>query len=182
MVRLVSGPMAGVVVKTLRSVADEVVISVAQGMGEEYRALLGEDVVVVEDRLSGVGPLEGLTTALSVARGDYVIVSPCDTPLIRADVCRLLYERGRGRDGAVPRIRGYLEPLHASYRRDTSLSAFEEAKANGRRRPKDAYAPLDLVIVEEDEIRTLDPELDHFTNINTREDHEKVVARLSERL
>ena len=138
MVRLASEPMAGIVVKTLRSVADEVVVSVAQGMGEEYRSLLGEDVVVVEDNTNGVGPLEGLTTALTVARGDYVVVSPCDTPLIRADVCAMLLDRGRGKDGAVPRIRGYLEPLHASYRRGPCLRAFEETKARGHRRPKDA--------------------------------------------
>ena len=181
LVRLVSEPMAGIVVKTLLSVTDEVIVSVARDMGGKYRSTLGEEVTVVEDRKIGVGPLEGLTTALEVARGDYVIVSPCDTPLIRAEVCRMLFERGRGRDGAVPRIRGYLEPLHASYKRDSCLRAFEEAKARGCRRPKDAYDLLDLVTVEEDEIRALDAQLDHFTNINTREDYERVVASLSER-
>lgn len=165
---------------TMRTVADEVVVAVAPGKGEEYSRVLGDDVEIVEDRQEGIGPLEGLTGALRVAKGDYVIVSPCDTPLIKSEVCRTLFEHGRGRDGAVPCIRGYLEPLHASYQRERCLHAFEATKEQGKRRPKDAYPLLDLATVEEEEIRVLDPDLEHFTNINTRRDHRRVVARLSQ--
>ena len=173
-------PMIALVVATMRAVADEVVVAVARGRGARYSRALGGDVIVVEDEREGLGPLLGLVTALRASSGEYVVVSPCDTPLLNSGVCRVLAGRGMGRDGAVPRIRGYLEPLHASYRRDRCLRAFERTVAGGIRRPKDAYSMLDLAIVEEGDIREVDPHLASFINVNTREELSQVVARLSE--
>ena len=61
-----------------------------------------DDVLIVEDERTGEGPLQGLITSLERARGERVMVSPCDTPLLRADICRLLIDSSEGRDGAVP--------------------------------------------------------------------------------
>jgi len=181
LVALDDEPMVRLVVRTMRSLTDEVVVAVARGRSPDYHRLLGNDVIVVEDELKGGGPLLGLTTALRGASGEYVIVSPCDTPLLRPEMCRAVVNHGRGRDGAVPRIRGYLEPLHASYRRKTCLDAFERTLADGMRRPKDAYRLLELTVVEEAEIRRHDPALESFMNINTREDLSRIANRQSPR-
>jgi len=162
-------PMVCLVVKIMEKVVDEVVVAVAKGRSDDYRRLLDEDVIVVEDDREGIGPLLGLVTAIKAGRGEYVAVSPCDTPLLRSEVVSLVLERGAGKDGAVPMIGGYLEPLHASYRRDVCLAAFEQTIHAGKRRPKDAYPFLDLVTVDEDTIRRVDPDLRSFANVNTRE-------------
>jgi len=173
--------MVSRVVGTMRTLADEVVVAVAHGRTEEYASVLPEDTAVIEDERGGIGPLHGLTTAMRVARGDYVVVSPCDTPLLRPEMCNAVVDHGKSKDGAVPCVRGYLEPLHACYHRKTCLDAFEQTVASGRRRPKDAFHMLDLATVDEACIRRFDPHLESFINVNTQEDLAKVKARISKR-
>lgn len=178
LVELDGSPMISHVVRGLREVADDILVSVAPGMTSIYSNILDEDVLIVEDERTGEGPLQGLITSLEPARGERVIVSPCDTPLLRADVYRLLIERSDKRDGAVPMIRGFLEPLHACYSRDPCLKAFRKTLASGRRKPKDSYEHLDILVVEEKEIAAIDPELDSFLNINTRTEFDIAEGRL----
>jgi len=172
-------PMISRVVATMRILADEVVVAVAGGRAEEYAGFLSDDTIIVQDEREGIGPLYGLTTAMRAAGGDYVVVSPCDTPLLRPEVCRTVVDAGEGKDGAVPFVRGYLEPLHACYRRKTCLDAFEQTVASGRRRPKDAYHLLDLAMVDEEVIRRFDPHLESFINVNTQEDLAEAASHIS---
>jgi molybdopterin-guanine dinucleotide biosynthesis protein A len=158
------------VIRVLLKVTDEVVVAVAPGRGGFYRDLLGEDVSVVEDVESGVGPIQGLVTALDSASGDYVLVSPCDTPLLREEVCEMTIRRAEGRDGAVPLVNGFLEPLHACYSRVICLEAFSKSMAQGTRKPKDAYHLLSLATVDEVDLRRVDPHLVSFLNVNSEED------------
>ena len=171
-------PMVVHVVRALSQVADEVVVAVASGRKEDYARLLGGDVRVVEDRQSGRGPLQGLVTALEASRGDYVQVCPCDTPFIKPAVCETVIRHARGRDGAVPVVRGYFEPLHAVYRRSPCLEAFAETLDSGSRKVKDSYQVLDLTPVEEDLIRGVDRDLASFVNINSDEDLRRAEALL----
>ena len=179
LVMLNDEPMVSRVVATMRMLADEVVVAVAGGRAEEYARFLSNDTIIVEDEREGIGPLHGLTTAMRAAGGDYVVVSPCDTPLLRPEMCRAVVDNGEGKDGAVPFVRGYLEPLHACYRRKTCLDAFEQTVASGRRRPKDAYHLLNMARVDEEHIRRFDPHLESFINVNTQEDLAEVMGHIS---
>lgn len=159
------------VLEVFRDVTDEVLVAVAPGRGAFYSDLLGDGVLVVEDPVSGLGPIQGLVTALNSASGDYVLVSPCDTPLLRREVCEMTVSRAEGKDGAVPVVRGFLEPLHACYGRTACLNAFVRSMEEGARRPKDAYHHLlNLATVEETDLRTVDQHLVSFLNINSEED------------
>ena len=180
LVELEGRPMVSHVVRALREVADDILVAVAPGMAPSYSKVLDEDVLIVEDERTGEGPLQGLITSLEPARGERVMVSPCDTPLLRADICRLLIDKVGDADGAVPRIDGYLEPLHACYVREPCLKAFRKTLENGQRKPKDAYEHLDILVVEEREIAAIDPELDSFLNVNSRFEFEVLQRRLSQ--
>ena len=171
-------PLISYVAQTLESVADEIVIAVAKGMSGRYREVLGDEYIIAEDKRAGVGPIEGLVTALSAANEDTVLVSPCDTPFLKVDLCISIVSLARKRDGAVPRIRGNFEPLHGVYTRIKCLAAFEEAMEEGRQRPVDAYEMLDLEYVDEDIVRVTDPRLESFWNLNGREDLEQAEERL----
>lgn len=166
------------VLGVLHDVTDEVLVAVAPGRGDFYNDLLGEDFLVVEDSVSGLGPIQGLVTALNSASGDYVLVSPCDTPLLRREVCEMTISRAEGKDGAVPVVRGFLEPLHACYSRAACLNAFAKAIEVGGRRPKDAYHLLNLATVEETDLRRVDPHLVSFLNINSEEDLAAAIQHL----
>lgn len=174
-------PLVTYPVRTLEIVADEVVVAVAPGMAKDYRQILGPDVVLAEDDQAAAGPMRGLMTALSAAKGDYVLVSPCDTPFLRVDLCQSMALFAKGRDGSVPRIGGYLEPLHCAFRRRHCLAAFEEALEEGKLKVSEVYKALDMVYVDEEDIRAIDPHLESFWNINTEEDLEKAERRLHTR-
>jgi molybdopterin-guanine dinucleotide biosynthesis protein A len=178
LVRLGDEPLAARVVKILDDVADEVVVAVAKGKISLYRELLGPEVIIVEDQREGVGPLEGLVRAFEITRGEYALVSPCDTPFLRTAVCREIIERAKGRDGAVPRVGGFLEPLHGAYSKGTCLEAFRTAIERGKHKPVDAYPGLDLAFVDERSLRELDPNLESFWNLNSPEDLEGAKERL----
>ena len=166
------------VVAVLNEVCDEVLVAVAPARGKQYRAMLGNEVRVVEDPVANQGPIRGLVTALEAAAGEYVVVSPCDTPLLHKGVCESIAERAEGRDGAVPMVNGYLEPLHAAYGREACRKAFIDVMKRGSRRPRDAFPLLDLAIVEESSLRKIDPDLVSFINVNSEDVLELAANRL----
>lgn len=173
-------PLISYVAQTLERVADEIVIAVAMGMSRKYREVLRDEYVIAEDRRADICPLEGLITALSAARGDIVLVSPCDTPFLRTETCESIVSLAKKRDGAVPRIGGNFEPLHGVYKRIKCLAAFEEALEEGMRRPIDAYAMLDLEYVDEEIVRLTDPRLESFWNLNGQEELRLAEKRISQ--
>ena len=163
-------PLISYVAKTISMVADEVVVAVAPGMSGLYTEVLGEEFRVYEDCREHGGPLDGLITALAAAKGEYVIVCPCDTPFLRPELMESIARFAKGRDGAIPIVRGYIEPLHGAFRRSHCLSVFEEAVEEGYRKVADAFAMLNLVMIDEDIVRGLDMSLESFWNLNTPED------------
>ena len=182
LVLLRNKPLISYVAKTISEVADEVVVAVAQDMSRAYSKVLGDGFEVYEDSKRDGGPIEGLITALAAAKGDYVLVCPCDTPFLRPEVMESIARFAKGRDGAIPIIRGYIEPLHCALRRGHCLSVFEEAVEEGIRKLADAYAMLDLTMIDEDIMRGLDPNLESFWNLNTPEDLALAEDKMSHRL
>ena len=170
LVMLAGKPLVSYVASVLESVADEIVGAVAKDMSAQYKIVLKKGYKIVEDRRQGYGPLEGLTAAFEAARGEYALVCPCDTPFLSPQVCEMISSRAKGSDGAVPRIGGKFEPLHATYSRESALRAFESTIAEGKRKPIEAYEKLSLVYVEEAELRSIDPHLLSFWNLNSPKD------------
>ena len=174
-------PLIHYVMGTMRRVADEVIVSIAKGMTSRYREILDSNIKLVEDKRIGVGPLEGLARAFSSARGQYVVVSPCDTPFLKPELCTMLVESARGRDGAVPLTGAELfEPLHGVYRRKSCLESFEKAIKNGIQRPVEIYPELDLEFVPRNVLQTVDPDLTSFWNLNSYDDLELAEMKLKE--
>lgn len=167
-------PMLLHVVHALSSITADVVVAVGSGCGPGHQELLGPDVRVVEDRTSGRGPLEGLCNAFGAVRGTYVVVAPCDVPLLRTEVLELLVGRSSGRDGAVPVVRGYLEPLVAVYKREEALRRFSNELETGLGRVGKALEGMDICRVEEEDLRRADSQLLSFWNVNSKEDLEAV--------
>lgn len=180
LVKLGGRPLITYVSTTLFEVVDEVVVSVARGMTEKYERVLGKGFRIVEDRRMGMGPLEGLLNSFGEALGEYVLVSPCDTPFLTPKMCELVARSAKGRDGAIPQTgTDYFEPLHGAYRRKKCLKVLDEMLEAGLRRPADAYPRLNLEFIPESVLRSVDPDLLSFWNLNSFDDLELAEMKLS---
>ncbi|MDP9266051.1 MAG: molybdenum cofactor guanylyltransferase [Chloroflexota bacterium] len=149
----------------LAGVADEVFV-VANDTA--YDAL---GLRVVRDRYADGGALGGIATAVAAAAGEVVLVAACDMPFLSAPVWRLLIQLAPGNDVVVPRVGGQFETLHAVYAK-SGLWAMESALASRRMRVISFFPDVRVRDVGEDELRTADPELRSFTNVNTPEELE----------
>jgi len=180
LVMLRGDPMVSYVIDSMLRQVNEIVISVAKGQGSKYDEYAEIGFEIVEDRTPGIGPIEGLLCALKVARGDYVVLSPCDTPFLKPGICELLLSKANGKDGAVPVVNGRFEPVHGAFHRGAATKAFETVLAAGKRKPSEAYARLDLEFVDEPSLRAVDRELESFWNLNTPEDLRFAEKKLAE--
>ncbi len=80
--------------------------------GRDYSSL-GCPVLV--DREPGFGPLAGMDRALEEVRAPLLLVLAVDLPRLDAEFIRLLAAQCDPLTGAIPRVRGQLEPLAAIY-------------------------------------------------------------------
>ena len=161
-------------IEVLEGVVDEIIVSVRDDgqkqLLKEY--MIGRKVVV--DKYKKVGPLAGIFEGLEAAGGKYVFVVACDMPFLNVGVVEFLFKRAQGHNGALPvSDDGIFEPLHAVYRTGPMLAETKKAIEQGERF---ILAPIfnldDMVLIEMDEIRELDPKLRTFLNVNTLEDVE----------
>ncbi|HJU28512.1 MAG TPA: hypothetical protein VJ718_05050, partial [Candidatus Binataceae bacterium] len=95
-------------------------------------------------------------------------------PLIRGDVALALCAMTEANDAAIPLLGGRLQPLYAAYRRRCAAT-IERGIAAGEQRLTVLAESLNFRRVDETELRTLDPELASFINVNTPEDYARAL-------
>jgi molybdopterin-guanine dinucleotide biosynthesis protein A len=132
---------------------------------------------VVPDERLGIGPLGGIATALRAAAHERVLVVATDMPLLNPMLLGHLLTLAPTADIVIPRVEGRTQQLHAVYSR-TCLPAIDEQLARNDFKIDRFFARVRVHIIEEDEIRRLDPDLHSFRNINTEEDWQAVQALL----
>lgn len=124
----------------------------------------------IPDEVPGEGPMRGLHTCLSTARGEIYFVIACDIPEIRIGFVRDLVDASAGYDISVAvRSDGRPEPLFGVYRRSTRA-----AMNNLLRRKK--YSLLDLFPLCSTRFVPL-PVGAGLVNLNTREEYHRFLAR-----
>ena len=131
-------------------------------------------VPVVPDRIPEKGSLGGIYTAIYHSAFPQAFCIACDMPLASPAVIAHLRDLAPGYDVVVPRTAEGYQPLHAVYGK-TCLPHME-AMIHANRLKIDRLFPLVRVrTVEEAEVRSLDPSLGCFLNVNTREELEAAV-------
>lgn len=158
----------------LKEVVDEIIISVS--MNNDASALKNyfkDEVCIINDEQSDFGPLMGILSSFKKAKGEYVALSPCDSPLIPIELYKMLFDLADGNDGAVPMVNGFWEPLHSVYKKEPMISAIEKVVKMGKNRPIDTYEYLNIKQLTQDEIMQFDPNLTSFVNINFLSDLQK---------
>lgn len=135
----------------------------------------------IPDRLSGLGPLAGIETALSATESDENLVVACDMPALRADLLEALFTALGDGNAAVPRYdNGHIEPLCAVYRRNCH-APLREALESGVRGVTEALRRMESRGVEPRfELRYLPVAHDEiFANLNTPDDLARYRAQRS---
>ncbi len=170
-------PMAARVFEAVGPLAAHVIVSVADSrMAETIRRVVPGAKFAV-DRRHGAGPIEGMIRGFQIAEGERVLVAPCDAPLLRIGLYRLLLDALGGHDAAVPKF-DVLDPVRAVYRRDAVLRVLAR-ESEALQSPSALVDRLDAAFVNEGQLRAVDPRLDSFLDVNREEDLAEVLARLT---
>ncbi len=150
------------------------------GLAAEVVAVVNEDRLAdvaglrrIADPEPHAGVLPALLAALDAAREPLCLLVACDMPFLQPALLRHLVALAEGYDVVIPHVEGQPQPMHAVYRRDPCLAAIRASLARGQRR---MIAFLDAVrvrVVTEDDVRSVDPDLRSFFNVNTPEDLER---------
>lgn len=144
----------------------EILIVVAEPVPE--LSALGHEIVT--DLIPNCATLGGLYTGLSRARSLRVFAAACDMPFLNSAVIGHLFEFGDD-DVVMPKLATGLQPMHAVYAK-TCLPYFEEMMASNNLSIQSVLEnhALRTRYVPEEVLRTLDPQLLSFLNLNTPED------------
>jgi len=118
-----------------------------------------------EDLIKGLGPIGGVYTGLSVIADEGGFFVACDMPLLNKELIRYIVERRGDYDVVVPRVSGMVEALHALYSR-RCLPVVKSLIDSRQYQTLRIFERVPVRYIEETEIRSFDPGLKSFININ----------------
>jgi molybdopterin-guanine dinucleotide biosynthesis protein A len=132
---------------------------------------LPDDVLVVRDRTPFQGPLAGLVEGLSILprRVTWAYVTAVDMPCLVPGWIPLLHRSLGDSDIAVPKIGDRLQPLAALYHCRVAETA-RRLLSCGRRSLRELCAQVRLAEIQDDTLRTIDPNLVSLRSANTPEE------------
>jgi molybdenum cofactor guanylyltransferase len=163
------------VVRLAGTVAQPMIVVAAPG--QELPALAA-DVAIVRDSVSGRGPLQGLAAGLAAFDNsvDLIYATATDVPFLEPRWMTRLVELAAGYDLVIPHVAGFYHPLAALYRPAAVLPAIESLLLADRLRPIFLVEAVKTRVVDEGEMRAVDPALDTLRNLNYPEDYERALA------
>ncbi len=133
------------------------------------------------DPAGSAGPLAGLCAGLEQAqarRVPWVFAVATDMPFVQAALIRHLATLRDGFQVVVPVVQGYPQPLASFYSIESLDAVRTTLSGNGKRSLRALLEQLKVRYVDEDELRTKDPGLRSFFDLDTPQDI--AVARQSE--
>jgi len=181
LVELAGKPLIRHILDKVNPITNDIVIVVStMKQSENYSRFLKKNANVVTDLRREHSPLIGALTGLSKATGEYVVLLPCDTPLVSEAVLNLLLELVPRRSAVIPRWPNrYIEPLQAIYQREEALIAAQKVLSQGKFRIRSMISELSSILyLSTLIIKKVDPELSTFLNINTPQDIKRAESYL----
>jgi molybdenum cofactor guanylyltransferase len=163
------------VVRLVGTVARPIVVVAAAG--QELPELAAE-VIIVRDLISGRGPLQGLAAGLAAfdSSVELVYATGTDVPFLEPRWMTRLVELSTGYVAVIPHVAGHYHPLAALYRPAAVLPAIESLLEANRLRALFLVDAVRTRVVNETEMRTVDPSLETLRNLNFPADYERALA------
>lgn len=136
-------------------------------------------VRIVRDPVEGRGPLQGLAAGLAAlpAGVELAYLTATDVPFLLPEWIAQLARCIEGFDLAMPFAEGFHHPLAALYRVHAVGPAVGRLLGEERLRPVFLMESVQTRLVEEDELRAVDPDLLTLRNLNTPEDYRAALVR-----
>jgi molybdopterin-guanine dinucleotide biosynthesis protein A len=163
-------PIIEHIIENLKSTVDEFIIAARDE--EQGSKLKLDNVIMVYDSIKNFGPIAGIYAGLKASTSEYSFVTACDMPCINRKVVELLFTRAKGYDAAIPFPP---EPLHAVYKKGSTLNAAKNAIERRKGAIMYIVDRLNVNFVPKQDIREIDPQLSTFININRPEDIEPIL-------
>lgn len=123
-------------------------------------------------------PARGLRVALRHARYNTCLVVAVDLPLVQPKLLEGLLSAGADGSGCLvlPSARGFIEPLLGLYRRPLLPALATLPPGQGLQAWARSLPPGWLQLIPEAQLRTWDPELVSFVNVNTWADYKRLAV------
>jgi molybdopterin-guanine dinucleotide biosynthesis protein A len=133
-----------------------------------------QGVQVVIDEIPGYGPLMGLYSGLKAMQAQRALVMAVDMPFVQPALVSFLLSQPLSDSLIVPLVDNVPQVLFALYPR-TVLPLIEECLRRGRRDPRSLLEVAAVQYIEEAQLRTIDPQLRSFINVNTPEELQQMM-------
>ncbi|MDD5449814.1 MAG: molybdenum cofactor guanylyltransferase [Candidatus Omnitrophica bacterium] len=161
-------------IKILQGIFEEIVI--VTNSPEEFK-LFVKEAVIITDIIRNVGPLGGMHAALSATSKEGVFFAACDMPFLHNDlILRQLKDFAKTNcECLVPRIAGFVEPLHAIYKKSLKDKINDYVKETADYSIRGFLKKIDVCYWDLENSR-LNRKM--FRNLNTKEDLEEVGGAL----
>jgi molybdenum cofactor guanylyltransferase len=132
--------------------------------------LISWGITIVSDLYPVRSSLTGIHSGLFYTRPPHAFITACDMPFLKKEmILVLLRDLDPKRDVIVPVTSEGFQPLCAVYSR-RCLHPIEEQLIKGELKISTLFSKLKVKKIPEDILRSVDPELISFFNINTQED------------
>lgn len=140
-------------------------------------------VRAMADLVPGCGPLGGVHTALTEARGDVTLVVGCDMPFVTAGFLAHLASlcHHADADAVVPQTEGGYHPLCAAYSRGC-LEPVARRLAAGLLKMTDLFADVRVRVVTLKEVAVFGDPGQLLANVNSPADYDRIEALHSQEL
>jgi molybdenum cofactor guanylyltransferase len=178
--RLSGKPLLVHAILNVSGVVDETIICVNnEARKKQYTEVLAEYgldnlKLVTDEKIENYGgPLLAILTGLKFTNADFCLTLPADMPLLKPQVANYLFQNAKGNNTTVPMWpNGKLENLVMILKTYEISEVIKTLFQMNRSRPLDIIraASKVMLINIEGEIRTLDPEMRSFVNINSPQD------------
>ena len=143
-------------------------------------AYLEWDALVVKDIYTTRSSLTGIHSGLFYTRTDHAFIAACDTPFLKMDLVKIILQHiDSSADIVIPRTDIGIEPLCAVYSR-RCLQTIQGALEQNNLKIRSFFSKLRVKEIPETVLRTMDPGLVSFFNINTPDDLEQANRMINE--
>jgi molybdopterin-guanine dinucleotide biosynthesis protein A len=133
---------------------------------------------IVQDSVTGKGPLAGIIAGLESSKYSHNLVIACDMPLVNLDLLKYIVSVAMDYDATVPRLeQQLLEPLQAVYSKNC-ITEIRKLLAQDILKVDILFSSVRTRFIEKAEIERFDPAHLSFMNINTPDDFKKVEGLL----
>ncbi len=173
--RLKGRPLIELVFEKLDSLFQEVVIVTDRSADFAYLkgAKMTGDILCGEAK----NALRGIHAGVFVSSYPSCFVVGCDMPFVSLPLIKHMSNYAMDFDAVVPRLQGHYQPLFAFYNK-SALQLITSCLQEQKYKIVALYPYLKMKVIMEDMVRSIDPYLLSFHNINTREAYLEARQRL----